>query len=363
MENDRLPRARRALLRWYAQERRDLPWRDTNDPYRIWVSEVMLQQTQVATVIPYYESFIAAFPTPRDLAAAPVDAVLKRWEGLGYYARARNLHKAAGIVVERFEGRVPDDPSAFRSLPGVGAYICAAVQSIAFGAPLAVVDGNVKRVLSRLFRLEAPANHSSGAATFADAAERLLARRRPGDFNQAVMELGATVCRPAQPDCPACPLAPHCAARAAGNPTDYPRRRPKRPVPTYRVAVGVVADRKRLLITQRPPDGLLGGLWEFPGGKIRDGESPGAACAREIREEVGLEVDVVTHLTTVKHAYTHFKVELDVYLCGYKGGEVVLEGPADYRWIPVDGIDDYAFPKANHKFFALLKKKLREGPV
>ena len=213
MKHSTLQSTRKRLTDWYAVHSRHLPWRQTQDPYRIWVSEVMLQQTQVKTVVPYYETFLAAFPYLETLAAAHLESVLKVWEGLGYYARARNLHRAARIVTERYGGRIPDRPDQFRTLPGVGDYICAAVQSIAYGVPLAVVDGNVKRVLARLYEIEEPVNRPSGARAFAKTADRLLDRSDPGVFNQALMELGALVCRPSSPDCGACPVRGRCAAR------------------------------------------------------------------------------------------------------------------------------------------------------
>jgi A/G-specific adenine glycosylase len=346
---------RSRLLAWYASSRRDLPWRRTRDPYRIWVSEVMLQQTRVQTVIPYYQRFVERFPDVASLAAADADAAIKAWEGLGYYARVRNLQRAARAVVERYGGDVPSDPDAFRDLPGVGDYVCAAVQSIAFGRPLAAVDGNVKRVLARLFAIEDPVNRAASARVFQSHADSLLDRRDPAAFNQAMMELGATVCRPTSPRCDECPVRGRCEAARGGAVGRYPVRERKRPVPEYRVAVGVVEDDGRMLITRRPAEGLLGGLWEFPGGKIRDGESAREAAAREIREETGLEVDVTDFVARVRHAYTHFRVELEVYRCRPRGGTgVVLDGPTDYRWIHPEEVARYAFPKANHKFIPFL---------
>ena len=348
---------RRRLLAWYTRQQRPLPWRKTADPYRIWVSEVMLQQTQVKTAQPYYERFIKRFPTLRTLAGAGLEEVLKQWEGLGYYARARNLHRACALVCERHSGRVPDAWEPFRALPGVGDYIAAAVLSIAFGRPHAVVDGNVKRVLARLLRMTAPVNRAASHRLFQQQADRLLDHRRPGDFNQAMMELGALVCTPASPHCGRCPLIRFCAAHRSGATARYPRRAASRPVPEIQAAVGVVFKNGRVLITRRPAQGLLGGLWKFPGGKLREGESPAAACVREVREEVNLEVVVESALTQVRHAYSHFRIRLHVFRCRYAGGRVRLNGPAAHRWVRIADIDRFAFPKANRKFIPLLSRR------
>jgi A/G-specific adenine glycosylase len=355
-------RLRHRLVAWYGKNSRRLQWRETRDPYRIWVSEVMLQQTQVKTALPYYRRFLERLPTLRKLAAADLEEVLKLWEGLGYYARARNLHRAAGLLVAR-GGRIPNRWEDFRSLPGVGDYIAAAVLSMAFDRPYAVVDGNVKRVLARLLAITAPVNQSSSHKIFQAAADRLLDGRRPGDFNQALMELGALVCTPANPDCAVCPLSTSCIAQLNGTVPNYPRRMASRSIPEAQIAVGVVTKNGRVLITRRPVQGLLGGLWEFPGGKLRPGESPAAACVREIKEEVNLDVAVTEPLAEVRHAYSHLRVRLHVFGCRVTAGRVRLNGPMDHRWIRIAEIDRFAFPKANHKFIPLLKERAAAGAV
>lgn len=353
------PRLRRRLLAWYERHRRRLPWRETRDPYRIWVSEVMLQQTQVKTALPYYRRFLQRLPTLRKLAGADVQEVLKLWEGLGYYARARNLHRAARMLVGR-GGRLPDRWEDFRALPGVGDYIAAAVLSIAFGRPHAVVDGNVKRVLARLRKLTAPVNRPASHPIFQAEADRLLDRRRPGDFNQALMELGALVCTPASPHCAGCPLLRCCGAKQTETVARYPRRIAARKVPEAQIAVGVVFKNGRLLVTRRPPQGLLGGLWEFPGGKLQPGESPAAACVREVREEVGLDVAVAEPLAQVRHAYSHLRVRLHVFRCRFVAGRVRRNGPVDHRWVRVADLERLAFPRANRKFIPLLQPQAAE---
>jgi A/G-specific adenine glycosylase len=361
MQPSEIAQFQQQLMQWYGDFKREMPWRNTNDPYRIWVSEVMLQQTQVNTVVPYYHRFIERFGDVHALADARLQDVLKLWEGLGYYARARNLHKAAGVITAQHDGQLPREWQAFRRLPGVGDYIAAAVLSIAFNQPYAVVDGNVKRVFSRLFMRKDPVNRASSTKVYAALGENLLYREDPGTFNQAVMELGALVCKPASPACSECPVNRQCRAFMDNQLDKFPRREKRKPVPQYHIAVGVVQYNGKLLITRRKAEGLLGGLWEFPGGKVKKGESAEAACLREIKEEVNLDVGVGDHLARVRHAYTHFKIELDVFLCDYLEGEVRLKGPVDHRWVEAHEIDDYPFPKANHKFIPLLRKRLAAG--
>ena len=343
------------LTAWYIQHHRQLPWRETRDPYAIWVSEVMLQQTQVQTVVPYYRRFLDRFPDVKSLAAADLQDVLKLWEGLGYYSRARNLHQAAQTVAAEYGGIIPDGITEFRKLKGVGDYIASAVMSIAFGRPYAVLDGNVKRVLARLHEIGEPVNHSSAKKVFKQAAEALLDAGNPGIFNQAVMELGALVCKPKNPHCGVCPIQRFCGACRSGTVDRYPRRIRSAKIPEYQIAVGVVCKNSRMLITRRKPEGLLGGLWEFPGGKVKKGETAEAACIREIAEETGLKIRVDSHLTRVRHAYTHFKIAMDVFICRYESGNVALNGPDDHRWIGWTEIDHYPFPGANRKFIPLLK--------
>lgn len=354
MRND-IPALRRRLLKWYRHNQRRLPWRETDDPYAIWISEVMLQQTTVKTVLPYYHRFLRRFPALKHLAQADLQDVLKTWEGLGYYGRARNLHRAAQIVQHHQGGRIPSDMGSLKKLPGVGDYIAAAVLSIAFNQAFAVVDGNVKRVLARLHLIQSPVNRSASHKVFQTTASELLDPVCPGIYNQALMELGALLCTPRRPACAECPIQMYCRAYADGVVTAYPKRIKKAPVPQHQVSVGVVFKNGRVLITRRKPEGLLGGLWEFPGGRIEDGETPQEACIREIREEVGLNVQIDSFLTRIRHAYTHFKIVMDVYCCHVESGRIKLTGPTDYRWVKLAQLSDYPLPKANHKFISLLK--------
>jgi A/G-specific adenine glycosylase len=348
----------RLLMNWYKRHQRKLPWRDTSNPYYIWVSEVMLQQTQVNTVIPYYERFILQFPTIKNLATSSLQKVLKSWEGLGYYSRARNFHKASKQIETLFNGNIPDQPSLFKKLPGVGDYICAAVQSIAFQHPLAVVDGNVKRLISRIFKINTPINSSTSYKMFKKKSEQLLLISNPGVFNQAMMELGAIICKSSQPICKNCPVKSLCLSFQDDVAHNYPKRLAIKSIPVYHISTAIIRKNSRLLITQRDHNGLLGGLWEFPGGKVLQNEDSKKACKREVKEEVNLNIKVDKHLAQVKHAYSHFKITMDVYLCTYVSGKIKLNGPVDYKWIYPSKIINYPLPKANHKFLPNLYNEL-----
>lgn len=343
------------LLAWYADRGRDLPWRNTRNPYHIWIAEVMLQQTQVATVIPYYARFLASFPTVEALAAASLDAVLKQWEGLGYYARARHLHAAARKVVAEFDGQIPDTMEALLSLPGIGRYTAGAILSIANGQDVPAPDGNVRRVLSRVFAIGEDVSRGSGQRRLWQLAESLLPHGKAGDFNQALMDLGATICSPRAPLCEECPLAADCQAHCLGREEQFPVRSPRRSLPHYEVTAGVVwNDDGHFLIAQRPPIGLLGGLWEFPGGKRESGESLEDCLRRELAEELAIEVTVDAPLTVVQHAYTHFRITLYAFHCRLVGGQPRALGCTDWAWIRLDMVDRFAFPAADHKIITAL---------
>jgi len=349
-----------ALTAWFEAQREDLPWRQTEgqarSPYHVWLSEVMLQQTQVATVVPYYERFVARFPTVAALAAAPLDEVLKLWEGLGYYSRARNLHRAAQMVVEEFGGAFPDSVEGLLKLPGVGRYTAGAVGSLAFGLDAAAVDGNVMRILTRVFDIGEDVTEGGTKRELWALAERLLPAGRAGVWNEGLMELGRRVCRPRSPDCGACPLAAFCEAYRLGIQEARPVRRPRAKTPHYDVTAGVISGEDgRLLIAQRPHEGMLGGLWEFPGGKRESGESLEACLEREIREELGIEIAVGAQLTTVRHAYTHFRITLYAFACEHVGGRPQALGCADWAWVRLEELERYAFPATDRQIIAVLR--------
>lgn len=325
---------RQALLTWYSRERRRLPWRESPDPYRVLVSEFMLQQTQVATVVPYFERFMARFPTVGELAAAPVEEVLAAWSGLGYYRRARNLHAAARRIVERHGGAVPRGERAVRELPGVGAYTAGAVRSIAFGEHAAVVDGNVGRVLSRLLRMTGAAGSAATSRRLWEAAARLLDPAAPGDFNQALMELGALRCLPAAPDCERCPWGRFCLARAGGVQDTIPRPARRPPTREVREAAIVVRRAGRVLLVRRQGEGELAGMWELPGG----GESEMAAegspdLAAAVRRRHGLAVAVGPRLGEVRHGILDRRIRLELFAADLRGDAARRPSRGTARWV------------------------------
>jgi len=355
-EHERYTRIRQALLRWYTATARDLPWRRTHDPYAIWLSEIMLQQTRVPTAIPYYERFLKRFPTVNHLARARLDTVLKLWEGLGYYSRARNLHKAAKEIVSRFDGQMPRTRDELLSLPGIGRYTAGAIASIAFGERAAMVDGNVERVLSRVFRLHGNPKNAAIKKRIWSLAEDLLPENKVGHFNQALMELGSGVCTPRNPRCNECPLAKLCEANRHNEQDMLPTRVPRKPLPSHVVVVAVICRSGRILIDKREPKGLLGGLWEFPGGKVQPGESLESALHREIREELDIEIEVGREIAIVEHTYTHFHVEIHAFECRHIQGEPRCIACTDLKWVRPTDLTRYAFPAANRKIIVILRR-------
>jgi A/G-specific adenine glycosylase len=339
-------RIRRRVLAWYGRNARALPWRTPAgqaDPYGVWLSEVMLQQTTVAAAIPYYEAFVSRWPTVRDLAAADLDAVLHAWQGLGYYARARNLHAAARIVVRDLDGHIPDTAEGLRALPGIGEYTAAAVAAIAFSRPEAAVDSNVARVLGRLLAVDEPSYAAD--ARIRAWARALAPNRRPGDHAQAVMDLGATVCAPRAPRCGVCPLTRDCAAFRTGRPESFARRPPKAVRPSRQgVIFWAVRGDGRVLLRKRPLTGLLAGLMEFPSTgwrvgpwKLAEARAWAPAKARWRRID-----------GTVRHTFTHFELEL-VVLSARVGAEPALGRGSQWTWCPLEGLGDQALPTLMRK--------------
>ncbi|NET30536.1 MAG: A/G-specific adenine glycosylase [Cyanothece sp. SIO1E1] len=362
LSNSVISSLQRSLFDWYATSGRDLPWRRSRDPYKIWVSEIMLQQTQVKTVIPYYERWLQQFPRVEVLAAADQQDVLKVWQGLGYYARARNLHRAAQAVVQHHDGNFPTEFAAVLALPGIGRTTAGGILSAAFNQAVAILDGNVKRVLARLIALPVPP--SQALQQLWQLSETLLDSKRPRDFNQALMDLGATLCTRQNPACSLCPWQSHCQAYSLQIQSQLPMTEARAPVPHKLIGVAVIWNQQQqILIDRRRQEGLLGGLWEFPGGKIEPGETVEACIKREIQEELGIDIEVGDRLITVDHAYTHFRVTLNVHHCRYLSGDPQPLACDEIRWVNLDEMDQYPFPKANVQIIEALKGGDRQSAM
>jgi A/G-specific adenine glycosylase len=360
---------RRALLAWYDARSAAYPWRGCGDPYRIWISEVMLQQTRVATVVGYYHRFLDRFPTLEALAAASLAEVLQSWEGLGYYSRARHLHRLAEELVERHGGVFPQTAEALRVLPGIGPYTAAAIASIAFGQPAAVVDGNVARILSRLFDLPEEVDRPAALDRIRARAQSLLAVDRPGDFNQALMDFGRTICTPRQPGCSECPIAAFCLARQRGTVHLRPVRRPRRSRPLLRAAAAVLRDPAgRLLLGQRPLKGLWGGLWALPGGLCDPDETNAAALVRSLAF-LGGSLLVEREMASATQDLTHFRVHLRAFACRLPEPLVMPLQPdpawQSLAWVSPDQLAGYSMGKADRQIveqLTLWQPRLFEEP-
>lgn len=344
------------LLAWYKIHRRALPWRDRRDAYAVWISEVMLQQTQIETAIPYYHRFLERFPDINTLAAATLDRVLKTWQGLGYYRRARDLHRAAQTLCHAgIAGRIPETYAGLRRLPGCGDYTAAAIASIAFDEPVPAIDGNVLRVMARVLAVDDPIQTAAARKPIVAVLTAVLGRVRPSAFNQALMELGALICRPLRPACDECPLAADCLAHRTGRTDRLPVRKTRKPIPHQRVVVALIrrAD-GRLLIARRPVDRMFGGMWEFPGGKTRRGESLTDALHREMREELDIAVCITGRRRAVRQTYSHFRVTITPYDCSIAEGRPRPLAATCLRWVSASSLKRYAFPLATERIIDAL---------
>ena len=345
----------KSLLRWYDCQNIKFPWRNISNPYYTWVSEIMLQQTQVKTVIPYFKKWIKNFPSIESVARANDDEIFKNWEGLGYYKRALNLREACIEIINN-EGILYSSSNKLIELKGIGEYTAAAIASIAFNEVIPAIDGNVKRIMSRLLCI-----NQTKAKSIIQIKKNLnqnISKSRPGDFNQAMMDLGRTICTPKSPNCIKCPIKSICKAYIKNKVEYYPiKNRKTKKIPHYNIGVGIIWNKNKLLITKRKKNQLLGGLWEFPGGKVKNNETIEACIKREIKEELNIRVSVKSYVTKVKHQYSHFKITLYVYNCTFESGQLKCLEVDDWKWIKTTEFDKYPFPKANHHIFPKLQNK------
>jgi A/G-specific adenine glycosylase len=351
----RVTSLRAKLLAWYDANKRDLPWRRSRDPYAIWISETMLQQTRVETVIPYYARFLERFPDVEALASADRDDVLQHWAGLGYYSRARNLHDAARSVVDDFAGELPRDADALKSLPGIGRYTAGAVASIAFDRPEAIVDGNVARVLARVLGIREDIGDNAVKEFIWQEAAAIAQGERPGDLNQALMELGATCCTPRTPDCDVCPWRASCNGRRVGDAATLPiKAKKKKPRPIFATAAWLPRNDK-ILAVRRPEKGLLASMWELPGGELAAGADPAAEVAGILSQNIGLSPVGLEGVGEVEHIFTHLRLRLHVFRCKEVRGRVRLREHAEHRWLAPDRFDGLPYAAITRKALALLR--------
>ncbi len=350
---------RDSLLKWFEGNQRSLPWRSGYRAYEVWISEIMLQQTQVKTMLPYFHRWMKRFPDIRSVAQAREEELLKLWEGLGYYSRAKNIHRAAAEIVKMHGGAFPEDCDAILSLPGIGRYTAGAISSIAFNKDRPIVDGNVERIYARFFNLNKPVKDKESQGFIWRMAQEMIPVGRARQFNQAVMELGATVCLPRKAGCGKCPIAGWCESRRLGIVDERPVAGKRKDLVPIEVAVGIVFHDGKILIQKRPPSGLMPDLWEFPGGKILPGESAEEALEREFIEELELRIRCREKIALIRHNYTSFKVSLHAFTCepACPGQELVLHSAVEARWVTPDRLKDYAFPAANRKLIRIIPGK------
>lgn len=344
------------LLQWFRNTNRDLPWRRTYNPYHVWISEIMLQQTQMDRGVAYFLRWIKRFSDVQAVAGAEEQEILKYWEGLGYYARARNLHKAAKVIAYEFGGKVPCEYQRLLTLPGIGPYTAAAIASVAGNYDVPVIDANVTRVYARLFNIGEPVKERQVQKLLVEIAENLLPQGQARAYNQALMDLGGLVCTPKNPRCPECPVAVSCRSLQAGTVAERPVVGPKRNIITVHRVAGLIRWNEKIFIQQRKADDVWGGLWEFPGGQVAEGE-PGDKVVLRISEDTGLSVALVKPITKVIHQYTHHKIILNCFLCTLveEKSEPVLSSACNYRWISLDELKQFAFPAGPRKVLEYIR--------
>ena len=342
------------LLAWFAEHQRPLPWRKTYDPYAVWVSEIMLQQTQVATVLPYFQRWMHTLPTLQAVADAPEELILKLWEGLGYYSRVRNLQKAAQQIVEQHQGEFPAKFETLLSLPGVGRYTAGAIASIAFNQNTPIVDGNVTRVVCRLMDLRDDPKSPPMVKALWHYAEAWIPAGKARFFNQGLMELGATLCLPQKPSCLLCPVQNVCKSFQAGSVAWVPAKTPRRALTPITTALAVIEAGNKFLIQKRPANGLMGGLWEFPNINLKENQSMKATLVEAMQKQHRLEIAIEETLPPIKHGYTSFKVTLHCFLCRFVGKSLPRPKPAA-RWVVWEELEQFTFPAAHKKLIQTLR--------
>ena len=339
---------KRELLLWFSKSSVSYPWRGECDPYKVWVSEIMLQQTQAQTVIPYYNKWIEMFPNIKSVAKSDLMDILKQWEGLGYYARARNFHRACKLVQSMFCGKIPNDHN-FILLPGVGEYIDAAVRSICFNVPLPAIDANVKRIMSRFLQLPMVSVNDVRIATTYLAQK--INKNAPGDSNQSLMDLGRFICKPKTPQCQLCPINKNCLSYKNRTIHLYPYKKQPKVKPRYELAVAVIWKNNKILVSKRKENAMLGGLWEFPGGKLEKNETRKNCVVREVKEELDINIQPYKHVKSIKHSYSHFSIIMHAFHCNLVDGTPQPIGCDQFKWIRKNELSSLPFPKANHKIF------------
>ncbi|MCK5071261.1 MAG: A/G-specific adenine glycosylase [Desulfocapsa sp.] len=346
-----------ALLDWFDKNQRDLPWRHNYEPYQVWISEIMLQQTQMDRVTLFFNHWMETFPDIKTLAAASEDQVLKCWEGLGYYSRARNIRRTAKLILEQYQGEIPAHRQELLQLPGIGPYTAGAIASISFNRNVPVVDANVERIFARLFDVDLISGSPEAKRLHWQKAEELLPHNHARNFNQGLMELGALICRPKKPNCSICPLVKHCLALKYDLVSVRPIPKKSTSIIPIEMATGVLIHNEQLFIQQRLADDVWGSLWEFPGGRLEKGERPEQTVVREFLEETELKVTVESKITATIHHYTRYKVTLHCFLVSLAQLELdpVLHAAQEFHWLPFKQLDQYAFPAGHRKLIEFMK--------
>ena len=339
------------LSNWYKQSSKDYPWRLNSSAYSIWISEIMLQQTQAQTVISYYNNWISIYPDLDNLNNANLDQLLKLWEGLGYYSRVKNIYNASKLIASQYNNQIPSTYNELISLPGIGDYTASAILSIAYNKPYPSIDGNLKRVISRVNALNKPKQNLDNFKHFVS---QFFLKYNPGIINQSLMDLGREICTFRNPKCEICPISYICIAYKNNTMHLFPSKKNKKLIPTYNVTVGIIFKKNKFLISQRKNNGLLANLWELPGGKKQANETNLECLKREIKEETDLIISEPKYIGNIKHQYSHFKISIDLFSCKYFSGTAKPLSSQKIKWILKKDINKFTFPTATHKLFQLL---------